>query len=116
MKILQELKVEALAFEVPEGMNCFEIAYPIANCNDIELCVGFKGAKVLKRHCVLPEGDYEILGRANELKALHGIVDDYGTTYRDYMNTNNVYMSSSHSWQSYMEANNLTNELILIKQ
>jgi hypothetical protein len=108
MKILQGLKVEAIAIEVPDFLT-------VQNAAVFGTSIACRVKGFGWSADILPEGKWTILGRANELKALHGIVDDYGTTYRDYINTNNVYMSSSHSWKSYMEANNLTNELILIK-
>jgi hypothetical protein len=105
IKELSNLKVKAIAVNVPDGVD------PIMGLIYGVRVIHFGGTK----HIALPPGTWTILGRANELKSMHTIVKNDGVNYWNYL-TGGVFMSSSHCWQSYCTANNLTNQLILIQQ
>ena len=101
MKTLSGLKVEALAVPFDERFTSFKLS---ANGYNAYITPYWENSRSFKT--TLPKANYKILGRANELK--YGQIDS-------------IFESDSHlplvdEWKSYMEANNLTNELILIKQ
>jgi hypothetical protein len=99
MKELTGLKVKALAVEVPDGIE------PVMGLIYGVRVLYFGGTK----HIAFPPGTWTILGRANELTIgqRFSLVD---------MGSISAYTEIiERKWQSYCTANNLTNELILIK-
>lgn len=101
IKQLTGLKVEAIAVEVNPEYQYFSIDVHgfLEGCHNP---TDFKW--VIEK---LPEGEWTILGRANELDFIDiGGIEDIGLPWTE----------CKKYWLSYMAANNLTNELILIKK
>lgn len=96
IKQLNGLKVEAIAIPIKEGLEAtIGMIY-----GKRHLCFKNSPSNIL-----LPEGEWEILGRADELTRaqIYNHLDKYPP------------LEPEHLWHSYMESNNLTNELILKK-
>ena len=100
MKILSGLKVEAVAIITISGFK-YEI---VKTVNGSALASNDGNSYWVNS---LPEGEWTILGRANEILSN----DDLSKLFQPEIPT-----SLFITWEQYMEANNLTNELILIKQ
>lgn len=121
---LQNLKVRALSVDLPEPYNVIYI-------HDGKLKLRLEHISTWKRDIDLPKGKWKILGRADELNndklkdvCFYHVVSDTrfysnygnykGVDFRDIID--NSFRIPLDSWKSYIAANNLTNELILIQQ
>lgn len=108
MKKLEGLKVEALAVEVPtDGYYRSQMVYHIVPQGQLQHITTTGTVRVFLPK--LHEGEWQILGRADELRVseINSIFETKKTLYPNVL---------EQEWQSYCIANNLTNELILIKK
>lgn len=122
MKKLEGLKVEALAVAVPtDGYHRSQMVYHIVPQGELQHIITTGTVRVFLPK--LPEGEWQILGRADELSHsdCFQLVENNGwgclLNYGSDATPDNKYtfMDEKASWQSYCMANSLTNELILIK-
>ena len=142
MKTLSGLKVEALAvntqfrlnFRISMGYLLYKEANPdtfvsnkvLENYELLKKFIEHKGdtPDFIDKVEKLPKGEWTILGRADELSHsdCFQLVQCNGwgclLNYSPDATPDNKYtfLDEKASWQSYMEANNLTNQLILIKR
>ena len=100
MKTLSGLKVEALAVPFDERFTSFKLS---ANGYNAYITPYWENSRSFKT--TLPKANYKILGRANELTP----------TQKRSLISPTITMQWGN-WEDYMEANNLTNQLILIKK
>lgn len=101
MKELKGLKVEAIAVKVPEGAENIKI---IGEFPRLYYDIKPRGFDDGHRYVHLPNDEWKILGRANELN-----------DFRMFKLVNGITLYRKEEWDDYCTANGLTNELILIK-
>lgn len=106
MKELEGLKVEALAMVEKRKFNEFHIAYGNPT---VLLGTWFTNKKTAYYVCDLPEGEWQILGRADE------IANDIDALCKLF-GSEDIHGNFFYWTCDVVTANNLTNELILIKK
>ena len=106
IQTLEGLKVEAIAVDCAEQYDTYYIR------NSSILILGLEHLSTWKREIELPPGEWTILGRANELRSNDGyFLDSFFKLVGRKSDE-----KAKEFWINYREVNNLTNQLILIKQ